>query len=83
MDAISHTAARANLAAIMTKVCRDRAPVIITRERGPSVVVLSLEEYNAIQETGYLLQSPANAKRLMQAKEALERRSGMVRSIDD
>lgn len=82
MDAISYTAARENLAATMDKVCNDRAPVVITRNRDQSVVMLSLEEYESLQETAYLLQSPANAKRLMKAKEALEKGRGKVRSID-
>ncbi len=82
MDAISYTAAREKLAATMDKVCQDRAPVIITRKREQSVVMLSLEEYEALEETAYLLQSPANAKRLMQAKEALESGKGVVRSLN-
>lgn len=81
MDAISYTAARENLAATMDKVCQDRAPVIITRKRDQSVVMLSLEEYESLEETAYLLQSPENAKRLMKAKEALEAGRGKVRKI--
>lgn len=81
MDAISYTAARENLAATMDKVCQDRAPVIITRNRDQSVVMLSLDEYEALQETAYLLQSPENARRLMKAKEALESGKGKVRAI--
>ena len=82
MDAISYTAARENLAATMDKVCQDRAPVIITRKREQSVVMLSLEEYEALEETAYLLQSPANASRLMKAKELLEAGKGRVRKLD-
>lgn len=82
MDAISYTAARENLAATMDKVCQDHAPVIITRKRDQSVVMLSLEEYEALEETAYLLQSPTNAKRLMKAKESLESGRGKVRAID-
>lgn len=82
MDAISYTAARENLAATMDKVCQDRAPVVITRKRDQSVVMLSLEEYEALQETAYLLQSPENARRLMKAREALETGRGKTRKID-
>lgn len=82
MDAISYTAARENLAATMDKVCEDRSPVIITRKREQAVVMLSLEEYEALEETAYLLQSPANARRLMQAREALESGLGTVRKLD-
>jgi antitoxin YefM len=82
MDAISYTAARENLAATMDKVCNDHAPVVITRNRDQSVVMLSLDEYESLQETAYLLQSPANATRLMKAKEALEKGRGKVRKLD-
>lgn len=82
MDAISYTAARENLAATMDKVCEDHAPVIITRKRDQSVVMLALSEYEALQETAYLMQSPNNAKRLMKAKQALESGRGKVRSIN-
>ena len=82
MDAISYTAARENLAATMDKVCQDRVPIIITRKREQSVVMLSLEEYDSLQETAYLLQSPANAKRLMKATEALEAGRGKKRKIN-
>jgi antitoxin YefM len=81
MDAISYTAARENLAATMDKVCQDRSPVIITRRREQSVVMLSLEDYEALEETAYLLPSPANAKRLLQAREALDAGKGVKRKI--
>lgn len=81
MDAISYTAARENLAATMDKVCEDRSPVIITRKREQSVVMLSLADYEALEETAYLLQSPANAKRLMAAREALDAGKGVRRTI--
>lgn len=51
----------------MKHVCQDHDPVIITRQKHPSVVVISLEDYNAITETAYLLQSPKNAERLNKA----------------
>ncbi|KAA1172888.1 type II toxin-antitoxin system prevent-host-death family antitoxin [Marinobacter salinexigens] len=55
MDAISYTAARTNLAKTMQQVCEDHSPVIITRSKSPSVVMISLEDYEALQETAYLL----------------------------
>jgi antitoxin YefM len=76
MDAISYTAARANLAQTMTRVCADHEPMIITRNGQPSVVMLSLEDFNALEETAYLLRSPSNAKRLMAAIENLEHGRG-------
>jgi antitoxin YefM len=76
MDAISYTAARANLAQTMTRVCADHEPMIITRNGQPSVVMLSLEDFNALEETAYLLRSPSNAKRLITAIESLENGEG-------
>jgi len=82
MDSITYTAARENLASTMDKVCADHAPVVITRNRDQSVVMLSLEDYQALEETAYLLRSPANAKRLLEAIHALENGKGRIRKID-
>ena len=67
MNALSYTAARAHLARTMDQVNEDHEPVIITRQNGESVVMMSLADFNAWQETTYLLRSPANAKRLLEA----------------
>lgn len=64
MDAISYTAARTTLKETMERVCACHAPVIITRQNAQSVVMMSLEDYEAIEETLYLIQTPANAARL-------------------
>lgn len=67
MEALSYTKVRNQLSNVMDGVCQDHDPVIITRQKHPSVVVMSLEDYNALTETSYLLQSPRNAERLNQA----------------
>lgn len=77
MKAISYTAARENLASTMEQVCGDRAPVIITRKRNQSVVMLSLEDYESLEETAYLLRAPANARRILDAIESLEKGRGV------
>ncbi len=82
MNAISYTAARENLASTMDRVCTDHTPVIITRNRDQSVVMLSLEDFESLEETAYLMRSPANAKRLLEAIHALESGKGIVRDID-
>lgn len=82
MKAITYTAARENLASTIDGVCRDRAPVIITRKRDQSVVMLSLDDYEELEETAYLLRSPTNARRLLSAIASLERRKGRARKID-
>jgi antitoxin YefM len=81
MDAISYTAARANLARTMEKVCEDHAPVIITRKSESPVVMISLEDYQAMEETAYLLRSPANARRLLESIAELESGNGTVRAL--
>jgi len=81
MEAISYTAARENLAATMDKVCKDRAPVVITRKRDQAVVMLSLEDFEALEETAYLLKSPKNAKRLLDAIETLNSGKGLKKKL--
>ena len=82
MNAITYTAARENLASTMDQVCLDRDPVIITRKREQAVVMISLEDYESLQETAYLLRSPANAKRLLNSIEAAEKGMTMEREIN-
>lgn len=83
MKAISYTAARENLAATMDLVCTDHDPIITTRKRSQSVVLLSLEDYESLQETAYLLRSPANAARLSEAIAELERGEGVIKQFRD
>jgi antitoxin YefM len=82
MNVITYTAARENLASTMDQVCMDRDPVIITRKREQAVVMISLEDYEALEETAYLLRSPANAKRLIASIEAAEEGSVLSKEID-
>ena len=82
MTAISYTAARENLAATMDKVCEDHAPIIITRNREQAVVMMSLEDFEALEETAYLLKNPKNAKRIMSAIAQLDAGKGVVRAVD-
>jgi len=81
MKAISYTAARENLAATINEVCEDRSPVIITRKRDQAVVMMSLEDYESLEETSYLLRVPANAQRLQDSIQSLEAGEGAERKI--
>ena len=83
MDATSYTAARANLAKTMERVCNDHAPVIITRKRESPVVMISLEDFQAMEETTYLLRSPMNARRLLESIAELETGNGTQRELVD
>lgn len=64
MDAIAYSNARKMLAKLMERVCENHETLIITRKNAGSVVLMSLDDYNSIQETAYLLRTPANAERL-------------------
>ena len=79
MNAISYTAARQNLAETMDKVIQDHDAVIITRQKAGSVVMMSLEDYNSMQETMYLLGNPANAEHL--SKSIADIKAGRVKEI--
>lgn len=83
MTVITYTAARENLAATMSQVCEDHDPVIITRKRDQAVVMISLEDYESLQETAYLLRSPVNAKRLSEGIAQLEKGKGVVMRLDE
>jgi antitoxin YefM len=83
MDAISYTAARANLAQTMKRVCADHEPMIITRHGEPSVVMVSLDDFKALEETAYLLRTPANARRLMDAIDSLNAGGGQQHDLPE
>jgi len=81
MEAITYTAARQNLAKTMEKVCRDRAPLIVTRKSSNSVVIISLEDFEALEETAYLLRSPKNTRRLIESIAQLEDGKGTEKEL--
>ena len=80
MQAITYSEARHDLKNVMDEACNNHEPVLITRRRGESVVLLSLEDYESIMESEYLLSSPANAARLIQSLE--ESRTGKRTPMD-
>ncbi len=81
MDTITYTAARAKLADTMDRVCQDHEPLIITRNGEKSVVMISLDDYKALEETSYLLRSPRNARRLLESIASLEAGRGIQREL--
>ena len=83
MTAMTYTAARENLAEAMNKVCEDHDPIIITRNRNQAVVMMSLEDYSAMEETAYLTRSPANARRLLEGIRSLEAGKGIRKKLRD
>jgi antitoxin YefM len=83
MDTITYSEARSKLAKTMEKVCDDHSPVIITRKNSRSVVMLSLDDYEALEETTYLLRSPKNARRLLESIAELETSGGTERALTE
>jgi antitoxin YefM len=81
MQSISYTAARSSLAKTMEKVCQDHAPIAITRKGEGAVVMISMEDYQSLEETAYLLRSPKNAQRLMASIAQLEQGKGTEREL--
>lgn len=83
MDTITYTSLRATLASAMDRVCDDHEPLIVTRNGAQSVVMLSLEDYQALEETAALLRSPANAKRLLAAVTQINAGKGSEQTIGE
>ena len=81
MDTVTYSTARANLADTMDRVCEDHEPIIITRNGEQAVVMMSLEDFKALEETSYLLRSPKNARRLLESIASLESGNGQARSL--
>lgn len=82
MDALTYSTARATLAHTMDRVCGNHEAIIITRSGQPSVVMMSLDDYKALEETAYLLRSPKNARRLMASITALEAGQGKAQELE-
>ena len=73
--------ARKNLASTMDFVVKNHVPITITRQNKEPVVMISLEDYRAIEETAYLMQSRTNAQRLNQAIDELENGRGLQKEL--
>jgi len=81
MKALSYTALRNTLAKTMEKVCDDHEPIVITRKSEGAVVMLSLEDYESLEETTYLLRSPKNVRRLFESISQLEDGKGLEKDL--
>jgi len=81
MNAINYSELRKNLKSTMDKIILDHEPVIITRRNGDNVVMVSYEDYAAIEETAYLLNSPKNAERLREGIKSFEEGHGKEQKL--
>lgn len=76
MVAVNYSELRNNLKEMMDKACEDHETVIVNRKNHADVVMLSLADYEALQETAYLLRSPENAKRILESIESFNTGKG-------
>ena len=81
MDTLTYSEARSKLANTMDRVCDDHAPIVITRKNSQSVVMMSLDDFQSLEETAYLLRSPKNAKRLIESIVELKSGGGTSRKL--
>ena len=81
MQVLSLTEARNNIKAMFDSVYLDNEEVVIHRKGKESVVVISLDDYNALTETNYLLRSPANRENLLEALAELRAGKGIERDL--
>jgi antitoxin YefM len=81
MNILTFSEARASLKTVMDNVCNDHTPTVITRVSGEHVVMLSLSDFNSMEETLYLLRSPKNASRLMESVAQLKAGKAQIREL--
>lgn len=81
MEIITFTNFMQNLRSLLDRVLKDNTPLLVTREDGEEVVVLSRSDFESMKETCYLLESPANAARLMEGLEEYRNGGGTERKL--
>lgn len=82
-DTISYSEFRAHLATYLDRVMDDSLPLVVKRGKGRRVVIIDEDEYNRMDETAYLMSSPANHKALMEAIKEPAKNRKKYRSVDD
>ena len=83
MKTMTYTESRARYAEVLDAVVNDREEVVITRSGHEPVVIVSLADFESLRETAYLMRSPANARRLLDAMERLEAGRGVAHDLVD
>ncbi|MGH3443804.1 MAG: type II toxin-antitoxin system Phd/YefM family antitoxin [Nocardioidaceae bacterium] len=81
MKTMSYTESRAKYAEVLDAVVNDREEVVITRSGHEPTVIVSLDDYESLKETAYLLRSPVNARRLLASIDELESGKGVEREL--
>jgi len=83
MKHISSTTLRTNLSSMMDQVVDDHEPLMVTRAKGRPVVMISLEDYSAMDETAYLMANPANKAALLESIAQVERGDLIHKTIEE
>jgi len=83
MKTMSYTESRARYAEVLDAVIDDREEIVVTRSGHEPVVIVSLDEFESLRETAYLMRSPKNARRLLDAMERLEADGGHAHDLVD
>lgn len=81
MNALTYTHTRQHFAEVMRQVNENHEPVVVTSQRGAPVVIMSLDDYQSLEETAYLLRSPVGARRLLEAVDELRNGGGLVKEL--
>lgn len=83
MNALTYTHTRQHFADVMRTVNDDHAPVVVTSQRGKPVVIISLDDFQSLEETAYLLRNQKGTQRLIESIEELRSGCGSVRELLD
>jgi antitoxin YefM len=83
MRTMTYSESRAKYAETLNSVVDNREEVVITRAGHEPVVIVSLDDYESLKETAYLLRSPENARRLLAAIDRLESGHGTIRDLEE
>ena len=83
MQTANYTDLRKNLKAYLDGVANNSEPLIVSRPSNASVVVIPLEEYNAIKETEYIMSSATMMRRIREAQEEMHEGKGKIINIED
>jgi antitoxin YefM len=79
----TYTALRENLASYLDRVVDDREVLVVKRRGARDVVIIAADELAGLEETAYLLRSPANARRLLESLRELDRGKGKKTSVEE
>lgn len=83
MNALTYTHTRQHFADIMRQVNDCHEPVVVTSQRGKPVVIMSLDDYQSLEESAYLLRNRTGAKRLLESVKELRSGCGSVKELCD